>query len=329
MPPEGPRVWALTGNRRGDNNQVLGLADALGLPFEEKALRYNLLHDLPNAWLRASFLALDAASRAALAAPYPDLVISIGRRAAPIARAIKRRSGGVTKLVHLGYPRLDPRGFDLVLTTPQYPVPEAANVVRLPMAIGPAAAPLPPEGAGARFLARLARPRRLLLIGGRTRHWRLDAADLQAAIHTLLGEAARHGGSLILLGSPRTPPALLAACEVAIAGHPNAAMVPLGGTPSYAELLGDADRLYVTADSVSMISEALATGKPLGLVPIRLARGRLAALLRPRLRPRDLRVFWAELEARGLAGTVERPSAGNAPDVMGIVVAAVRRLLAR
>ena len=35
------RVWALLGPHRGDNNQVLALARALGLPFEEKMLRYN------------------------------------------------------------------------------------------------------------------------------------------------------------------------------------------------------------------------------------------------------------------------------------------------
>ena len=37
------RVWALLGPHRGDNNQVLALAEALGLPFEEKWLRYNQL----------------------------------------------------------------------------------------------------------------------------------------------------------------------------------------------------------------------------------------------------------------------------------------------
>ena len=35
------RVWALLGPHRGDNNQVLALAEALGLPFEEKWLSYN------------------------------------------------------------------------------------------------------------------------------------------------------------------------------------------------------------------------------------------------------------------------------------------------
>ena len=32
-----PLVWLMLGNRRGDNNQLLALADGLGLPFETKA----------------------------------------------------------------------------------------------------------------------------------------------------------------------------------------------------------------------------------------------------------------------------------------------------
>ena len=38
-----PMVWVLTGSRVGDNNQMLALADALGLPFEIKQLTYNRL----------------------------------------------------------------------------------------------------------------------------------------------------------------------------------------------------------------------------------------------------------------------------------------------
>ena len=35
-----PRVWALLGDKAGDNAQVLALARALGWPFEAKRLAY-------------------------------------------------------------------------------------------------------------------------------------------------------------------------------------------------------------------------------------------------------------------------------------------------
>jgi len=36
-----PRVWVLLGHRRGDNNQLLALAEALGVPFETRTMTYR------------------------------------------------------------------------------------------------------------------------------------------------------------------------------------------------------------------------------------------------------------------------------------------------
>src|SRR5690348_10438624 len=67
MPAKPPlRVWALLGPHRGDNNQVLALAEALGLPFDEKKLTYNALRRLPPTWLGATLASVDRGSRARL-----------------------------------------------------------------------------------------------------------------------------------------------------------------------------------------------------------------------------------------------------------------------
>ena len=34
-------IWALTDDRTGNVNQVLGVAEALNMPFEEKKIVYN------------------------------------------------------------------------------------------------------------------------------------------------------------------------------------------------------------------------------------------------------------------------------------------------
>ena len=34
-----PRIWVLLGHRKGDNNQLLALAQALKLPFETRTIR--------------------------------------------------------------------------------------------------------------------------------------------------------------------------------------------------------------------------------------------------------------------------------------------------
>ena len=96
----------------------------------------------------------------------------------------------------------------------------------------------------------------------------------------------------------------------------------------YPVLLADADAQFVTADSVSMISEAVMSGKPVGLIAVEPdARGRRLNADPERTRVRDPRRFWAEVEARGLVGTVDAPRKGEWDDPVAMAVAAVRARL--
>ena len=321
-----PRIWVLLGSRVGDNNQLLALAEGLGLPFETRTMSYRRRW---IRWLRLfptfPFL-LDSRSRRRLQPPWPDLVIGIGRRSVAVARWIRRRNRGKTKIVRLGNPRADPKLFDLVLTTPQYPVPAGGNVVVLPLSMRRhrAVAAQPDE---AEWLERLAQPHVLLSLGGVTRFWWLADAVVAESAARLAERAAAAGGTLIVVGSPRTAPETIDAVRSAVGGRPNVALDPPVRFPV---LLADADEHFVTADSVSMISEAVMTGKPLGLVPVELDEEGRQELGREQgfsSKFRDLRRFWAELDKRGLAGTVDEPRCGTVDDPVDIAVAAVRRLL--
>jgi mitochondrial fission protein ELM1 len=335
MKPQGMRIWALLGPHRGDNNQVIALAEALGLPFETISLRYNQWRRLQPRLLGATLRSLTRESRAAVVGDPPDLTISTGHRSVPVVQAIRRRSGGRTVSVHVGYPRLSPARFDLVVPTPEYPVPDHPNVLRIPYALSRARAPTE-EGAAAN-LQGLPAPRRLLILGGPTLYWTLDEKDVLEALSFLLDDAAAQGGSVLVVGSPRTNDDVLHAVERALARSPGAArMFPVEGPPSYSALLAAADTIFVTADSVAMVSDAILTAKPVGLLPIRpslLGRAymRLADRLRPgkRVFPRDLRFFWAALDAGGLVGTLEQPCGGPVPDLAAMVAEAVRGLLQR
>src|SRR3546814_15678791 len=86
-----PRIWLLLDDRPGHITQVVGLAEALGWPYETKALRFTPLNRLSNRLLGASRLSLDTARSTALTPPWPALVIAMGRPAAPIARWVKRQ----------------------------------------------------------------------------------------------------------------------------------------------------------------------------------------------------------------------------------------------
>ena len=310
-------VWVLLGRRTGDNNQLLRLAEALDTPFRAMELRYNALHLIPPRILGATLFTLTSESKREIRPPWPELVLGIGYRSVPVALAIQKLSGGKTKLVRLGNPRVHPGKFDLVITTSQYPVPDAPNVIRLPVGI-PAATPAEPNGEEVDWLKRLPRPHRLLLIGGDTFMWTLrPEAVARAAV-----DIANKGGSRIPVGSPRSSP------EVIAATGPQ-----LDDPPRYPVLLADADEIYVTGDSVSMISDAVATGKAVGIIPPeRTATGRLLyAVARAAGRSvpvRDIQRFINSVLDQGLAGTVEQPRAASSrPDALEIASYAIRKLL--
>jgi len=320
-----PRIWVLLGPRTGDNNQALALAEALGLPFETRTLSYNPLQAL-SVWLPGTATTLDSRSRKGLHEPWPDLVIAIGRRSVPVARWIKRKSGGHAKLVRIGHPRIDPKLFDLVITTRQYPVPPGENVLLLPLAMSrfstaPVATP-----AETTWLAALPSPRRLLAIGGATKYWSLSAERVADAVEHL----QKRGGTLIVATSRRTDPEVTNAVRSVLSGK---SRLVEGAFPRFPVLLNQADEIFVTGDSVSMLSEAILTGKPVGLVPIqqddkgRRKLGEAPLESGPDARRRDLRRFWNYLQEEKLIGTVDAPVAAKVENPVETAGRAVRKLL--
>jgi mitochondrial fission protein ELM1 len=321
------RVWLLLGSRRGDNNQVLALGEALGVPFETRTLFYKWTARLQMKLFPVSISHLTAESRRWLQPPWPDVAIGIGRRTVPVARWISKQSDGQTRLVRVGHPRAANELFDLVITTRQYPVPPGQNVVTLPLAMNRFSTPPPPTQDEKSWLDRLPRPHILLSLGGTAPMWRLDFDALREAAGKLVHRAETHLGTLIVVGSPRTPPEAWDVLRRATTHSRNVAFVET--EVRYPVLLNDADEQFVTADSVSMISEAVLSGKPVGLIPVEPdQRGRRRLGPDPeKTRLRDPRRFWVDVQAQGLVGTIDHPSAGQVEDPVDIAVAAVRSTL--
>ena len=183
-----------------------------------------------------------------------------------VARWIRRQSGGRTRLVLLGRPWAPVEAFDLVVTTPQYELPEAANVLHNPLplhrvsperlaaaAAQVAAAPRPPAApVRDRAGRRQQRPVRVR---------RRRAAERLGREASALARGL--GGSVLVTTSARTPPAavdaLFAAIDAPACLH---RWAPGDSQNPYFGFLALADRIVVTADSISMIAEACATGKP-------------------------------------------------------------------
>ncbi len=146
----------------------------------------------------------------------------------------------------------------------------------------------------------------------------------------LIARCEADGGTLIAVGSPRTEASVAGAVRHALAATRHKFVG--GNLPSYRCLLADADEIHVTADSVSMLSEAIFTGKPVGMIPVqKRPAGRFVyTLVKLGLidapKP-DLVPVWQELTETGLVGTVDEPRAGETQDPVKVAVDAVRRLL--
>ena len=317
----------LLGNRSGDNNQALALAEALGQPFEIRHLRYSPLA-AASVLLPPTLATLKRGSRRRIAPPWPDLVICVGRRSEPIARWIKRKSGGRARLVRIGNPRIDPAEFDLIVTTRQYPPPQGANVLLLPFTLGRSAEPPHPNPRERGWLDSLGSPFRLVAVGGTTKYWRLCEQEVERAIDP----AAM--GLCVVTTSRRTDPRVVAHLRDLAEGDDRICLVT-PGFPRFEVLLDAASEVYVTGDSVSMLSESIAAGKKTAIIPIvsdRLGRAKLGDAPSDEGRDahrRDLRRFWDYLVEQGLAGTLESGArrARRIPQVNAIAAKAVKALL--
>jgi mitochondrial fission protein ELM1 len=264
---DAPLVWVLHDGKAGMASQSLGLAEATGFPFIERALTIHW----PWAWLPpqlwiAPFTAVSDAGRP-LAAPWPDVIIACGRNAAIPALAIRRASAGKTIAVQVQDPRVGRNEFDLMVV-PEHDRLRGANVITSTGALNRVTAgKLVAERHRFPQLAALPRPVLGVLIGGSNRSYRLTLgrlAEIADAVATVVRET---GGSVVLTPSRRTGEAGIALLRQCLAGLPVSIWDMTGDNPYYA-YLANADAFLVTADSVSMVSEAAATGKPVHIIEL-------------------------------------------------------------
>ena len=265
----GAKVWVLLGAKGGDNAQLLALARALELPFEAKQLTFNGRHRLPPVLLGASLASL-AGGADALVPPWPDLVLAAGKRSAPVAHWIATEAAGRTRLVHLGRPWAPFEWFDLVVTTPQYRLPDAPNLVRVALPLNDAGG-----GAGADEIERwqqrwkdLPRPWTGVLVGGKSPSYALTVARARKLAAELDARTERNGGSALVVTSPRTPADAADALEHALARPHALHRFEPGADNPYRALLAVADRFAVTADSASMLAEAAASKRPVRVLSL-------------------------------------------------------------
>jgi hypothetical protein len=262
-----PSAWVLTDGKAGTHNQALGLAEAVGLPFTEK----HIHSALPWRWLPPALWppgVLGVGRGDALEPPWPTLAISSGERAVAPALAIRRHSGGAVFSVHIQHPRVNAGGFDLVVVSAHDRL--SGPNVRVTLGALNRITPAKLEAAATRFsdtFAHLPRPLVAVLVGGSNRVYRMSPRVISELARNLATMARDSGAGLLVTISRRTGAQAGQALRDALDGLPVWFWDGAGENPYFA-FLALADSIVVTADSVSMVSEAAATGKPVHVVAL-------------------------------------------------------------
>lgn len=263
-----PLTWILLGDKRGDNGQVETIVAALPWPVVHKHLQMKPEWVQGKPSYRATLDHLDLEKSDSLEGPWPDLIITIGRRPSMAALWIREQSGNHTKIVLVGKPSGPMRPFALVTAGAENQMPPLDNFIptALPlMRIDPVAVAQEADRWADRF-AVLQRPLIALFIGGATQPYVMNSR-----VASELAQLAQHvvdelHGTPYVVTSRRTSAAVVAALRAQL---PAAAVLSEWSDAAtenpYRALLGSADGFIVTGDSISMMVEVVNLRKPLAI----------------------------------------------------------------
>ncbi len=352
-----PRTWLVLGDKPGDNRQVEIIAERLAWPVQHKNVIPKPEWAFAKPRVRPTLDIFDPAKSDPLEPPWPELILTIGRRPSSAALWIQERNAGHTRIVLVGKPSGSLTPYDLVIASGEQFLPPLPNV----MPIGLPLMRVDPDRIAAEraawepHLADLPRPWVAVLLGGPTGPFRFDERLVERVLAAGREVTAGQGGTAFVITSRRTPEAVVEALRRDLPGA--ARLFAWGdaaaGNP-YAALLGMADAALVTADSISMQTEVARQGLPLGLIPLgtrwwggldrqrrawlrRLSTGPLAGLANALARLglpmqiRDFEAFQDMLVAKGVAvrGTGMPPApSGAAGDELDAVVRRIEGLMA-
>jgi len=260
------KIWVLADSRIGNVNQALSLADKLGFGYQVKHLEYNFLSILPNYLLSLwPFHVKSHILKQLKAEELPDIIISSGRRTAAVALYLKKLSGNKCKVIQIMKPDLSPEDFDLIILPQHDNVPYILpNIVRVLGALTNVQHTLSTAdyklledhyNAPQKFIA--------VILGGATKGYHFSKSDGESLIKILKQATESHSMPLFITFSRRTPAEIKKLFQKEFDG-PNIIYDPDSKGPNpYPAIIGKAEYIIITADSISMCSESASTGKPM------------------------------------------------------------------
>jgi mitochondrial fission protein ELM1 len=253
--------WIISDGKAGNDTQTRGVFDALGLAYQMKPVAPAGIWRLLSPWGPVSPAERFGTAPSQFRPPWPDFAIAVGRLTTPYIRALKRAAGRLTYTVILQDPKVGAAAADL-FWVPEHDTRRGPNVittVTAPHSFTPGRLvdlrrAMPPE------IAALPAPRVGVSLGGPNGDYRYSPAVLPTLV-TALQSLSALGVGLMITPSRRTPPEIAAVIREATDDGRRLFWSGAGDNP-YPQFLAHADAFIAPADSVNMVGEACATGKP-------------------------------------------------------------------
>jgi mitochondrial fission protein ELM1 len=264
--PQGTRAWVVSDGKIGDEVQCFGILEALGLEPERRVVAPRKIFAWAMPWGPIDPREARDRKQSPIAGPWPDIVIAAGRRSVAYLRYVKRASHGAIFTIFVKDPYCRSHGAD-VIWVPAHDRLRGPHVIatltspnRLAEHVIERARTHPDPR-----IAELPHPRVAILLGGTSNHYSFGTNE-EGELTAIAGALARDGMSIMVTPSRRTPPGLVVAIDIALRSsvdlHRRFFVWTGKGENPYVAMLANADSIIVTADSVNMVGEAVATGVP-------------------------------------------------------------------
>lgn len=265
-------IWILVDNRPGNYSQAIGLANEIANhnKFETRIVNisYGIFSFLPNFILRATLFGVNNITKNKIKnfSYFPRLIISAGRRSAPVALNIKNRSQNRSKIAQIMNPDFALDKFDFIILPKHDKIHDLSNIIRTLGSLtktNEQAIKAECEKFSSWFCD-YNKIKIALLIGGDSKNTKFTKDSAINLVKKSCEIAKNMNAKLLILNSRRTSDEVTKAIKSTLSGDFkffNWQEIKNGENP-YLAIVGFSDFFIVTGDSVSMISEVCSTGKP-------------------------------------------------------------------
>jgi len=261
--------WIVTEGMAGTENQCLGITNALGINPVIKQINLRA----PWKWLSPmlgfenKWIFTGASLEESVQNPYPDILITAGRKSIAAARYITKKANKDILSVHVQDPRVHSSEFDLICV-PAHDQMRSENTIvtdGAPNLISGDALESARQEFKNRF-AHLPDKKIAAMIGGNSKTHKMPPEATNTLCDKITALAEQNYG-IMVTASRRTGQENSNILKKRMV-HQNIYYWDGTGDNPYHGFLALADYLLVTSDSVSMLSDAASTGKPVFMIPL-------------------------------------------------------------